>query len=216
MSAPVVIFVEGDEDYRFMRQYLCHLRFGSALFYGDLMKSGFAEPGAIDEAKIALAVMRGIDNLTSGNLRASMGKINLWAGKILVVADADNYAGGHRQDVSAKMPQGWDSSCLFLMPDGKSTGVLENLLEKISVDGKVYECFEEYKKCLRRKDKNFALPDAKAKIYAYCEAHRGALKKNKGNKKKERDYSDKKYWDLESKALLPLQEFLLNHLPPPK
>ena len=60
----------------------------------------------------------------------------------------------------------------FLLPDDKRPGCLETLLEAISVapHGAIYDCFDAYEKCLRDADRNYPLPDKKARVYAYCQA----------------------------------------------
>lgn len=80
----------------------------------------------------------------------------------------------------------------FLLPDDKRPGCLETLLEAISAapHGAIYDCFDAYEKCLRDVDRNYPLPDKKARVYAYCQAIGSETRPGK------RDYCNSGHWDL--------------------
>ena len=128
--------------------------------------------------------------------------------KVLIVVDANADIQKRRKQLcitaqKIKKETGTDTE-IFLLPDNKTAGELENLLIDIFLGNKVAECFEQYKKCLE--DKKLQPPNPKGEIYAYCEAHKAEPRGN------ERDYCDPKFWDLEHPALRPLQKFLLDNL----
>ena len=68
---------------------------------------------------------------------------------------------------------------------------------------RILECFEEYQECLSTTNPEYATPDRKAKIYAYCEAV-GDEPKEKG-----RDYLNRSWWNLDAGELDPLRHFLM-------
>lgn len=116
------------------------------------------------------------------------------------------------------------SAEIFLLPNNKDEGNLETLLENIiNQDHKcVLECFESYEKCLRGfKDDNdnpiYITPNTKAKIYAYIESMKKTNPdKSRFSKDKDFLFDNSYYWNLDSKYLEPLKEFLLENLDIPK
>jgi len=128
---------------------------------------------------------------------------------VLVIFDANSNHQKRREEIEevldAKIPNGRDLP-VFLFPDDRSNGAVEDLLEQIIMpehEG-VFACFDGYKKCLNERKRNYTLPDAKAKIYAYKEAV-GALQKGA-------DPFDSKYWNYDHPALDPLKDFLTRHI----
>ena len=77
-------------------------------------------------------------------------------------------------------------------------------MEHIAVPrhGAIYECFGTYEQCLRYANPDYKIPDAKARVYAYCNALRAETKPT------ERDYFDSNHWNLDAPALEPLKQFL--------
>ncbi len=56
-------------------------------------------------------------------------------------------------------------------------------------------------------------PSEKSKIYGYLEALVGITTSEKEKiKDHHRDFTEKNHWDLDAKAILPLQEFLITNL----
>ena len=92
----------------------------------------------------------------------------------------------------------------FLVPNNCESGCLEVLLEQIAAakHKAIYKCFEQYKACLRNQDQDYAAPNLKAKIYAYCEAL-GA-----DPKPQNRAFNDSQVWNLDAPALDALKTFL--------
>ena len=98
----------------------------------------------------------------------------------------------------------------LLLPDDARTGCLETLLEELAAKRHqdLYDCFDEYEACLRRRTDVYRLPGNKARIYAYCNALGIETHENK------RDYCDAKHWNLDNAlALQPLKQFLRSLTP---
>ena len=125
--------------------------------------------------------------------------------KIGIVVDADDNFAKRRDEVrkhikALDLPVADDG--FFLIPNNRDPGCIEVLLEQIAVDKHkaVHGCFEQYKACLR--NRKYATPNLKAKIYAYCEAL-GA-----DPKPKSRAFNDNQVWNLDAPALDALKTFL--------
>lgn len=92
----------------------------------------------------------------------------------------------------------------FLLPNNSDPGCLETLLEAMAVKSHraIYECFNGYRDCLEGHDVGYHMPDAKARIYAYCNALGIEAQPTK------RDYADPNHWNLDAPELEPLKQFL--------
>ena len=116
-------------------------------------------------------------------------------------------ANGDRQDVINaihKIDKDFPLGNVFTFPDNKGTGNLEKLLLSILTKPKFIDCFNSYKKCLKKN--GFKPPkDDKHKIYGYDLAVGGEGREN------ERDYSDASKYDLEHEQLHPLKTFLTDN-----
>jgi len=178
------IFVEGKDDKRFLEAYLNHLSFAAQEFPVDSIGGG--------------------DN--TDELREKAGRVVASGQKALVIFDANSNPAGAREKIAEALRE--LPHDVFLFPDDQSNGVLEDLLEKIinPEHQEIFDCFEEYKKCIA--SKNYKAPSHKAKIYAYQWSH--------GLRTEERDrgnrHFDPDYWNFDSEALEPLKNFLNQHL----
>ena len=180
-----MIFVEGKEDLFFLKYYLSHIE--------------------KDSLSIALRQAGGKDRIVKEYIRQLIGELEREHGheleiKIIIVFDANENT---KEEISSKL-RGLKYK-LFLFPDNSSEGNIEDLLEKIILPNKqdIFECFEAYKKCLTEKNKDYQLPDKKAKIYSYKEAL--------GAKHGEEQFKPE-HWNFDSPALDPLKNFLLENL----
>jgi hypothetical protein len=106
----------------------------------------------------------------------------------------------------------------FLFPNNANDGDFESLLESIaSSDRKdIFKCFDAYESCVKslgRKNLKFITPIRKSRIYAYIES---LPEKDKLKSKELKDgtyfFYNKSYWDLNSRALEPLNNFLNKHI----
>ena len=212
--AAAAIIMEGEHDCHFMRQYLGHLGFGSLLFDGDLKAPDRAESLA-GRIIVRKTEKGGGDGPLIGKNAPSSNVINICesSDNILIVADANSAFEGRLKKLQSTARKITEQTAadvkIFLLPDNKSAGELENLLEDISVGSEVYECLKQYEECLHSKNPGFNKLDMKAKIYAYCDAH-GIPADGK-----KREYRDGAHWNLKHPKLESLRKFLLQNLPPP-
>ena len=184
MSATWDVFVEGKPDKVFLQCLLKHL--GISHVHTSVIGGGVSHLHMVKNL-----IQRSHDN----------GK------RIAIVLDADLNSHSRRIKFRNKRDELnlpiTDSHC-FLMPNDQDSGDLETLLEWISVAEHriVYDCFEEYERCLQKQNKSYLIPNRKAKVYAYCEALDIETNESK------RDYCDPQHWDLNAPAIVPLKQFL--------
>ncbi len=129
-------------------------------------------------------------------------------GTNLVIFDADDEPKNRREEILKSKAEEKLNFELFLFPDNKNAGELEDLLCQIinAQHQMIFDCFDTYQGCLK-KNPRYTVPDMKTKIFAYL----GALLPKRENdfaKEKKRDYSKIDHWDLENPAMLPLRQFL--------
>ena len=123
-----------------------------------------------------------------------------------IVLDADSGVADTRSGYEKVVAeQGLPIERVFFIPNDTDSGKLEDLLEELVADEhrRILECFEEYEECLSTTNPEYATPDKKAKIYAYCEAVGDEPKGEKG-----RDYLNRSWWNLDAGELDPLRRFL--------
>ena len=170
------IIVEGKEDYFFLKNYLSHIE--------------------KDSLSIDLERINGKTNLDKEYIRSSIDE----GLEIIIVFDANEDT---KKEVSKKL-RGLKYE-LFLFPDNSNNGNIEDLLEQIILPDKqdIFECFDNYKRCLKERNKGYQLPDKKAKIYSYKEAL---------DSKHEEEQFKPECWNFDSSALDPLKRFLLENL----
>ena len=191
------IFVEGTADARFFKQYTHHL-FGEEV---------------VDER---LVVLKGWDNLKTEASAARMRSMSANGGVNLVIVDADKDFQS-RKDEIAKWQQANDVKFeLYLLPNNKDKGALEDLLENIINPNNqpIFDCWEDYEKELVKLDipdrtpPPLTTPAKKTKIYGYLEALLGSSSKEKELiKERNREYFNTLHWNLDSEYLEPLREF---------
>ena len=181
MTDKTLIVVEGEEDENFLKSYI------KSLGYSD--------------ESFALLNTKGRDNL-QGGIRIEIERALKRRSKILIIFDADSDYESTKTDIVNKL-KGLEGFKLFLFPDDGSSGTVENLLEKIisPEHRKIFECFEEYKRCISKCMSEYELPSMKAKIYAYKQVL-GIFEAP----------FDTHYWDFENTALEPLKSFLKQNL----
>ena len=98
----------------------------------------------------------------------------------------------------------------FLFPDHANTGNIESLLETISTNKDVWDCYLQFEKCLDAK--GLSQPSGKTKLYTYAEI----LTDKKGRKKDLHKDDARNYlnsnWNLGHNVLEALHKFLSNYL----
>lgn len=192
------IFVEGIADARFFKQYIHHL---------------FGEEVA-DERIVPL---KGWNNLKSEASVLRMRSMSANGGINLVFIDADKDFQNRKDEVEKwKQTNGVEFE-LFLLPNNKDKGALEDLLENIINPNNqpIFGCWEDYEKELVRLDipgrtpPPLITPAKKTKIYGYLEALLGESKSQKEMiKEANRDYKNTQHWNLDAEYLEALREFL--------
>ena len=181
-SKEVVVYVEGDSD----KQLLDSIILSTELKNIEVVSIGG------DYQKIKNIVPR---------IRASSkeGK------RIALVLDADENCDKRRADTQRLIDeQGIEIYDLFFLPDDKSAGDLETVVEQMMLDGHrvIMKCFDTYEACIRQCPMDYKVPNRKARIYAYCEALSIETKSAK------RNYCDRDHWDIEAPELEGLTTFL--------
>ena len=106
---------------------------------------------------------------------------------------------------------------LFLLPNNKDVGALEDLLENIINPNNqpVMVCWQTYEEKLRevripsKTPPTLTIPAKKTKIYAYLETLLGKSRSQKKLiKDANRNYKNTQHWNLDAEYLEPLKEFL--------
>ena len=193
------IFVEGIADARFLKQYIKHV-------FGE------------DIADNRIVVLNGWDNLKTEASASRMRSMSDNGGVNLVIVDADKDFLMRKNEIAVWKKENNVEFELFLLPNNKDTGALEDLLENIiNPNNKpIFECWEEYEKELVKLDipgrtpPPLTTPAKKTKIYGYLEALLFETKSQKKLiKEANRNYQNTQHWDLDAEYLEPLKEFFL-------
>ena len=188
MDAPaVVIWVEGKADSKFVGDFLGHLNLplpGENIRWID---------GGVTKLRKIDPVLLGLN---------AQGMTNL------VVLDANGDFDSCCKAVEEAKAKPLAFDYYFLLPNHRESGCLETLLEDIAVDKhrEIFQCFDDYEKCVKEKPAEYNTPNLKARIYAYCEALQAETHHAK------RDYRNSAHWNLDSPALDPLKKFLRKYL----
>lgn len=194
------IIVEGLADLVFFEQYYRHL-FGKPAPKGFVFKTD------------------GKDNLPK--FANQMRTMSANGGINLVVFDADDDIEARRKELLSIKEQFGVEFELFLLPNDKEAGALEDMLENIiNPNNKpIFECWEGYEKELVKLDipgrtpPSLTTPAKKTKIYGYLEAYHGETKREKELiKEANRNYADPRLWNLDAEYLGALKGFLEKNL----
>ncbi len=196
MKGLYTIYVEGIADVRFLSQYIHHL-------FGVI----------VPEERIVK--LDGWTNLKGTTWQQRMRAITDKGGTNIVIIDADNDIEARRSDVLLWKEENALEFELFLLPNNKDAGALEDLLERIVNPNNrpILDCWENYEQELVQLDipgrtpPPLTTPAKKTKIYGYLEA---MLKPSQKELIKEvnRNYENTQHWNLEAEYLGQLKEFL--------
>jgi len=194
------IFVEGDADVKFIKDYFYFL-FEVKLQNKNIQKTG-------GWTKITS------DNSEGESIRNLL-KINTANDEInLLIFDADEKPKERRKEIETWKTKFSLDFEIFLFPNNKNKGELEDLLEQIIPEDNLdlIECWKNYEECLNTKSKSrkkvLTIPAKKSKIYCYLEALVGKSNTEKEKiKDRKRNFLEKEHWELNSSNLLPLKEF---------
>lgn len=196
------IYVEGFADVAFIRQYIHHL-------------------WNVDVGENNILSLDGWTNMKGTTWQQRM-RTNTANGVInLVIIDADKDIDARRADILNWKQQNGLEFELFLLPDDKDAGALEDLLENIiNPNNKpIFDCWEDYEKALVNLDipgrtpPPLTTPAKKTKIYGYLEALLGESRSQKELiRDANRNYENTMHWDLDAEYLEGLKRFLMRNL----
>jgi len=202
MRKDVNIFVEGIADARFFKQYIHHL-------FGE------------EVADERIVPIKGWNNLKTEASVLRMRSMSANGGINLVFIDADKDFQNRKVEIEKwKQANGVEFE-LFILPNNKDKGALEDLLENIINPNNqpIFGCWEDYEKELVKLDipgrtpPPLTTPAKKTKIYGYLEALLGESKSQKEMiKEANRDYKNTQHWDLDAEYLGTLREFMMRKL----
>ena len=188
------IFVEGIADKRFLEQLI-------GAHFGEVSKDCIVDTGGYGKL---LSEKTGNTYLKVMKRNSDDGGVNL------VIFDADEDCEKRRAELMAwKVDTGAEFE-LFLLPDNKSKGELEDLLEQIinPENQPVMDCWDVYEDLLKgvalpwKDGVALTIPAKKTKIYAYLEVLLGGSKSEKKKiKEANRDYTNANHWNLNSSRL---------------
>lgn len=192
------IYVEGIADVAFIKQYIYHL-------------------WNVDVGENNIISLDGWTNMKGTTWQQRM-RTNTANDVInIVIIDADKNIDARRADILNWKRQNGLKFELFLLPNDKDAGALEDLLENIiNPNNKpIFDCWEDYEKALVKLDipgrtpPPLTTPAKKTKIYGYLEALLLETKSQKELiKEANRNYENVQHWNLDAEYLKPLKEFL--------
>ena len=203
-----LIIVEGEADKKFFLDYFHHL-FGEQAPKGSIIHSGRDNDTG------------GYTKLKSEEALQAMRKNTNQGGVNLVIFDADEDAETRRKELLA-IKEAYDVEFeLFLLPNDKDAGALEDMLEHIINPNNqpVMDCWATYEGELEKvriptkTPPTLTIPAKKTKIYAYLETLLGKTKSQKKLiKDPYRNYENTQHWNLDAEYIEPLKEFLKKSL----
>ena len=192
MTSNLVVFVEGKSDKRLLCCLVKHV--------------------GISELDVRI-IDGGVFQLR--NLKNNIDIYHNRGCRVVVILDADRDVKRRRKEChEEKEKYKIKIDEFFLIPDNRSPGNLETLLMAMATTPhcNVYNCLSQYKNCLANLSSSYNPPNAKARVYAYCDVI-GAETDGK-----RRNYGDAEFWNLDTPALDPLKNFLRRQakMPPPE
>ena len=162
--------------------------------------------------KVIIETVDGKDNLA--NAKNIFYTNTLEGGNNIIIFDADSpqKSGGfddRRRDILNILASHSISADLFLFPNNHEDGCFEDLLLKIANKEKYnqfFDCFSDYEKCL---GDNYEHPNLKGKVFTYISSMKSLSKTQRDNLGKGAWLFDNPdFWDIKSKELIPLIDFL--------
>lgn len=199
------IIVEGAADKKFFEDYYRHL------FHKNAPEGSITLPIRGDKTGgfQKLFSENGINTLKEG---MDYGATNL------VIFDADNDFDARRKDILNWKQEHDVEFELFLLPNNRDAGALEDLLEHIINPNNqpIFDCWQNYEDELVQQEipgrtpPPLTTPAKKTKIYGYLEALLGETKSQKELiKETNRNYENTQHWNLDSEYLESLKLFLM-------
>lgn len=184
MNQKYLILVEGKADKKFIEDYIEY----NYKNINESIKIEINNGNSFNETKI-INIKKYIDDNY----------------KLIVIFDADNDINKSIDNIKTNLKNyHLDDKDIFLFPNNKDSGSLEDLLINIAVRKEIIYCFDNYVTCIKSL-KNTNVPINKSKVYAYLESIKG-YDKNRIREDK-RDYINKEIWDISNDFLNPLKKF---------
>ena len=185
MNQKYLILVEGIADKKFLEDYIKH----NYNNFNENIKIEINNGNSFNEKKI-INIKKYIDDNH----------------KLILIFDADNDIQNSIANIKYNLTNyNLNDEDIFLFPNNKDNGNLENILINIAVRKEIMDCFDNYIKCIESLE-NTNSPINKSKVYAYLESIKGYDKKK--IKEENRDYNNNKIWNIYSDYLIPLKNFL--------
>ena len=203
-----LIIVEGEADKKFFENYYHHL------FHEKAPAGSIIHPGKDDDTG-------GYQKLRKEDAINAMRQNTDAGGKNLVIFDADEDCEARRKELLAIRDEFGVEFELFLLPNNKDAGELEDMLEQIiNPDNQpVMDCWATYEDELEKvriptkTPPTLTIPAKKTKIYAYLETLLGKTRSQKKLiKDANHDYENTQHWNLDAEYLKPLKEFIDRNL----
>lgn len=203
-----LIFVEGEGDKKFFQDFYHHL------YQQKAPENSIIHPGK-DTDTGGYQKLEREDTLQAMRQNTDNGGVNL------VIFDADKDTEDRRkviEDIRSRHNVEFE---LFLLPNNKEIGALEDMLERIinPINQPVMNCWQIYEDELKKVriptkiPPELTIPAKKTKIYAYLETLLGESKSQKKQiKDPNRNYRNQAHWNLDNEYLEPLKEFLVENL----
>lgn len=188
MITNIQIFVEGEFDAKFLKQYI------STLNVPNL-------------ENIKIEPLNGWTNFKKTATIIKIRERTFQGMSTVLILDADNDFQNRCKEVEDIKNVNNLLLDYFLLPNHRDVGAIETVLTNI-VNKKhrvILDCFESYKNCLQTKSSNYFLPTPKHAIYALANTIYGGAKPNAVN------FLEIENWDLEHEILDNLKEFLLKN-----
>ena len=137
----------------------------------------------------------------------------LEGGSNIIIFDADNSGEATRSRIAGTFSEEVRIDGIFLFPNNHDDGIFEDLLIQLvnkQSHQTFFDCFSDYAKCL---EKHYKKPGVKDMLYEYISLQKG-LSKQQRERIKRGDwlFDDPGYWDLDADCLLPLKNFLQQHV----
>ncbi len=182
--------------------------------------------GLTEGSDFELVYVGGKDNLPKYSAKLAEHESDTEVNLIIFDADTQATGGGHSirfnelKQILDSMDKISNKSEIFLFPNNKDDGILENLLEQIINPEHrcILKYFAAYEDSLashknEHEENKYEVPDQKTRMFAYISAFKKTRKqredfKNKGNWM----FSNPEIWNLNAAALQPLREFLKKNL----
>lgn len=219
MANCTLILVEGEGDVKFISDYISHIKPDVKVIAKTKNKFDIRNK----DNEILIATIQSSGGWTKiKSLEQTIIKEREANNNVLIIFDADTVDNNGGFASRKKAIEGYNLQLndIFLFPDNKDDGALEDLLENIinQTNKPIFDCWDGFENCLKecaseKIKKKLTIPAKKSKIYVYLEALLGKTKEEKERvKDPNRDYKETEHWNLDAEYLKPLKAFLERYL----